>query len=205
MTGVFVDRRSVCAGYSEAFCFLLRSIGIPCGCITGHVNNGTNDRGLHQWNVAIIDGVATLIDPTWGDPVYLATDGRRLPEDISYRYLCVTEGELRRTHDPDVNQTIPSCESQRYDWFLRRNLLLDAFSTYEMDSLLCKAVAQGEKSLEVKFTSRYDYDQAVEYIDSSEIFSGRFGEKLRLGARKSRRVSISHGCDSNLQIVRVSW
>lgn len=201
LLGVFLDRRSVCAGYAEAFCYLLRMTGIPCGCVTG-VAGG---RGSHEWNVARIDGVTTLIDPTWGDPVYMSGDGSRLPEGISYRYLCVTDEELGRTHSPDEGQAVPSCDSLRYDWYLRKNLLLSTFSVSEINSLLCRAAARGDHSLEVKYSSLYDYKRAVDYVDSQDVFSGRFGDMLRASARRTGRISISHEFDDDMRIVQVRW
>lgn len=138
-----------------------------------------------------IDGVATLVDATWGDPVYMSSDGRRTLEGISYRYLCVTDEELGRTHSPDAGQAVPRCDSIRYDWHLRSNLLLDTFSIPGINGLLCRAVTQGKRSLEVKYSSSYDYKKAVRYIETQDIFLGRFGKMLRTSARRGGRTAIT--------------
>lgn len=93
VVGVFQDKRSVCAEYSNAFCYLLRSVGVPCGCISGTIIG----RGRHMWNIVTIDGINTLVDSTWGNPHYLCEDDGSISGAITYSYLCVTSAELAHT------------------------------------------------------------------------------------------------------------
>lgn len=72
--GVFVDRKSVCSGYAQAYQLLLNRLGIDCVPIYGQgtplddymfeIRRGSTD---HQWN-AVKDGSGwSMSDLTWDD------------------------------------------------------------------------------------------------------------------------------------------
>ena len=65
---VFVDKKSVCAGYSEAFAMLLNSVGIDAICITraGDELNPKDDPS-HEYNAVRSNGIWRLYDVTWDD------------------------------------------------------------------------------------------------------------------------------------------
>lgn len=54
----FVDRSSVCVGYSLGFQYFMDKLGIPCICVN------TDD---HIWNMVCVDGQWYHVDVTWDD------------------------------------------------------------------------------------------------------------------------------------------
>lgn len=67
---VFVNRRSVCAGYSRAFQYLAGQAGIFSLYVTGTVDQGQS----HAWNIVRCDDMYYNVDVTFGDPVFIRSE-----------------------------------------------------------------------------------------------------------------------------------
>ena len=63
MYGAFINKRTMCFGYSTAFNYIVRQLGIKSYIVTSAVNN-------HAWNLVYLDGNFYSVDCTWDDPVY---------------------------------------------------------------------------------------------------------------------------------------
>ena len=203
MAAALLDHRAVCAGYAKAFCHLLRSVDVPCGCVQGMASSG-GVSGPHLWNIVRIDGVYTHVDVTWGVREASRDAGRERAGGISYGYLCVTTDEVLRSRTMGEGQVLPRCTSRAYDWFGRRGLLLDTFSAGSFDGLLARAAAQSARELAVKFANQDAFDQCVRWMGTQEIFSGAFGAYVRQTAR-TRTGLLSWSRDDELRIVTVRW
>ena len=64
---VLVNGRSVCAGYSKTYKFLLNRMGVPCIYVIGSTNSADFGQSYHAWNIAQIDGKLSYTDITWAD------------------------------------------------------------------------------------------------------------------------------------------
>ena len=104
-----VNRISVCAGYSRAAQYLLQKIGVECIYVTGNIPG----QGAHAWNIVKCDGNYYQMDVTFGDPVFLKQEsGEQMPESsINYGYLCCTDEEIFKNHEPDADVIYPACTS----------------------------------------------------------------------------------------------
>lgn len=66
---VYVNRTSVCAGYSKAFKDLCNAVGIECYCVNGKTT--ANKNTIHAWNAVVNDdGEVRYYDVTWDDESY---------------------------------------------------------------------------------------------------------------------------------------
>lgn len=65
--GALVDGRAKCLGYARAYQRVLRSYGIPCAAVIGYVRRPDGTETKHAWCVALLDGEAEWIDPTFAD------------------------------------------------------------------------------------------------------------------------------------------
>lgn len=202
MAAVLLDHRAVCAGYSKAFCYLLRHVGVPCGCIEGVARGGVT--GPHLWNIVCIDGTYTHVDATWGEMEVAQGAGQKKTEGITHKYLCVTTDEILRSRTIDSGQTVPRCTSWAYDWFARQGLLLDTFSSSQMDTLLVRASMKSARELGVKFRNQSAYNQCISWMGTSGIYLGGFGQRIR-NASRGGRSSLSWTYDENLRIVTIRW
>lgn len=61
---VFIDKKSVCAGYAKAYQYLLLKAGVNCTYMTGVARE---DLQGHAWVMVYIDNEYYYSDPTWGD------------------------------------------------------------------------------------------------------------------------------------------
>ena len=76
---IFVNRQSVCAGYSKATQYLLEQLGVFCTYVTGKTTEGGN----HAWNLVKCNGDYYYVDTTWGDPVFQQEEGEDISRDTN--------------------------------------------------------------------------------------------------------------------------
>ncbi|MBL4935412.1 hypothetical protein JK636_06530 [Clostridium sp. YIM B02515] len=95
--GVFINGSAVCEGYSKAMLKLMRMAGLEAKSVTGYGIDGGN-KIPHAWNMVKINGVYTLVDATWDDPV---------PDEkgkVYYNYFDVSDSQLSKDHQWDTSK-----------------------------------------------------------------------------------------------------
>ncbi len=158
---VFANRRSVCAGYSRAFQYLTGKAGIYSIYVTGTVNQGQS----HAWNIVACDGEYYQVDVTFGDPVFVQSEGMEAGTGASqnrtyYDYLCVPDTELYRTHTPDAGLTLPACTSTQLEYYRRNGRYFEQASQSEMLALMQQDIDRGDSWSDFKYASEAAYQEA---------------------------------------------
>lgn len=93
-----VNGRSVCAGYSRAFQYIMNLIGIPTYYVTGY------SSGEHAWNIVKLDDGYYNVDVTWDDK-----------NGISYSYFNLTDNDISSTHKRrGLSNYIAKCNATNY-------------------------------------------------------------------------------------------
>lgn len=121
--GCLVLGTSVCQGYSEAYQYLLKLVGIDSYLCA-------SDKLNHVWNIVNIDGEIYHVDVTWDDPVW------DIPGCVLHtNFLCSSE-EFEDSHEARDYDDSPECE--KYDEYFWREsdtafILLDG-EIYYVDS-----------------------------------------------------------------------
>lgn len=88
-----VTSRTVCAGYSRAFQYLMQQMGIPCYYCTGYAGQD------HAWNIVRIGGEYYNVDVTWDDTAELTHD-----------YFNKSDAEFAPTHvRTGLSVYLPAC------------------------------------------------------------------------------------------------
>ena len=162
--------RSVCAGYSRAFQYILHKLGLFCTYLTGTTSHG----GEHGWNLVRLDGSYYYVDVTWGDPVFVGkedgsgdgTGGNDAAAGMgmNYNYLCCSEQELFRTHIPSDTVALPSCDSDAYNYYRLRGLYYETFDWNVIYDRLMQSVWNEEDSITMKFGSAQAYEEAKDNL-----------------------------------------
>lgn len=93
-----VKGKTVCAGYSRAFMYIMNKLGIRTYYITGDSN------GEHSWNIVELENEYYNVDLTW--------DAQK---KISYRYFNVPDSVFTKTHiRKDLSIYLPVCRGNKY-------------------------------------------------------------------------------------------
>ncbi len=93
-----VEGKSVCAGYSRAYQYLMQRLGIPCYYCTGYAGQD------HAWNIVALDDGYYNVDLTWDD-----TPG------YEYDYFNKTDEDYANTHiRQELSINLPQCQGQQY-------------------------------------------------------------------------------------------
>ena len=69
-------------------------------------------------NLVRIDDSYYYVDVTWGDPVFANQMEGQESTVMNYNYLCCTEEDLLRPHEPDGTVPLPPCTSQAYNYYM---------------------------------------------------------------------------------------
>ena len=162
---VFVNRRSVCAGYSRAFQYLAGQAGIFSLYVTGTVDQGQS----HAWNIVRCDDMYYNVDVTFGDPVFIRSEEMESGTGVSqnrtyYDYLCVSDEEFLRTHTPDETLTRPSCDSNALEYYRMSGRYFEQASSDEMLTLMQQDIERMDGWSDFKYASDEVYQQAAAFL-----------------------------------------
>ena len=151
---VFVNRESVCAGFSRAAQLLLNRLGIFATYVTGFAYvPGVSDAPVpHAWNLVRVYGEYYYLDVTWGSPNF--QDGSELGHSgIVYDYLLVNEEKLFRTHTPAEGLVLPVVTSLRHNFFVMNGMFYDVADEERVLEAMNESIQNQEDWVAFKFAT----------------------------------------------------
>lgn len=167
--GCLVEGKAVCAGYAEAFQYIMNRLGIECGMCHGSVSDGQ-----HVWNYVKLNNKYYWIDVTWDDPA--PDEGNE--EILRHNYCLIDDDRLLKSHLIDYNCLfIPECYSMEENYFVKNN----AYLTYYSDDGIAEILNNysDSRDVEIMFSDDDSYSEAVEnlfengeiwkFVDSGEV------------------------------------
>jgi transglutaminase/protease-like cytokinesis protein 3 len=94
-----VNGKSVCAGYSRAFQYIMMQLNVPCYFCSGYANGG-----YHAWNIISIDGKYYNADLSWDDSL------GELSNTVSYSYFNISDTTISVDHTRrELSVNLPKC------------------------------------------------------------------------------------------------
>ena len=163
-----VGGQSVCGGYARAFQYLAQRVGLECIYATGE------SRGAaHAWNIVGLDGDYYHVDPTRGDPQFIADDGTSIEgEAVSYDYLCLPDQDIELTHAVNRSVPLPACTSLADNYFVREGADFVTPNVGQVGVLVEDALAQGRDSVQFRCFNQDAFDQLIyELFDNQMIYA----------------------------------
>ncbi|MCC8173514.1 MAG: hypothetical protein LIO65_03735 [Odoribacter sp.] len=109
--GAILKSRAVCSGYSKTFQYFMSKHNVICTLVTGNTK-----RGRHAWNLINLYGSYYYIDTTWGDPIFSGNSIKQ-SDYVSYDYFCITTEDLRKSHNPILDEKMPLCTDTKYNYY----------------------------------------------------------------------------------------
>lgn len=196
---VFVNRRSVCAGYARATQYLLERLGVFCTYVTGMAK-----EQYHAWNLVLCEGDYYYVDTTWGDPVFQEQEEQAWygQNYVSYDYLCCNDAELLKTHIPDSDIPLPACEKMDCNYYVRNGMYHEFYDSQEALQAMNDVIASGGNPVVFKYASAESYAEAKEDI---------FGNIIEKAARNLAdwyglsQVNYSYMDDEDLNKITIYW
>lgn len=195
---VFVNKRSVCAGYSKAFQYLMEQMGIFCTYVTGTVTDGQN----HAWNLVKCNEDYYYVDVTWGDPVFLKTEDSQAQKNISYDYMCCNDVQLFQTHTPDDEVPLPECTSMKDNYYVVNDMYYESYDSNEALKKMNEIISARGDSMVMKFADENVYREAHDDVFQNVIKRAvqNLAEWYRLSEVKYRYVD-----DARLNKIVIYW
>lgn len=115
--GCLVEGVAQCEGYSKAFCYVARKLGLNVMTITGQ-----SDRGLgHAWNIAEIDGEYYNVDVTWDDE-------DNYEDAVSHRCYAMPDARFGGHTPQETAFRVPSCTADKENYYLQYGMIMNEAS-----------------------------------------------------------------------------
>jgi len=172
ITSVFLNKRSVCAGYARAFQYLCQKAGLECIYVTGTARPSNGTAAGHAWNMIRINDRYYWCDCTWGDPVF---EGYSSGE-MNYNYFCVSDREIQKEHDLEtepsgIHADYPSCTDDSLDWYVLQKAYFDGYDEEVMRQYLVARASEGMTRLVMKFPDAETLSAAeTDLIENEKLF-----------------------------------
>ena len=169
---VFLNGKSVCQGYAEAFQFLCKHSGIQNITVTGDATNADGTQP-HAWNLVSMDGKYYQFDITWGDPNYQVTENvvGEVNWEISYKYFGLTDFEMSLSHTADTKMELPKCTSIDNNYYVKEGYYYTELDKKQLKLQFMAAEAAGEGAVHIRCDNNLLYQEMVSYlIEDSKVF-----------------------------------
>lgn len=158
----FINKKTVCAGYTKAIQYLLLEMGVDNTVIEGHtVDDPTSEIG-HAWNMVKLNNDYYYFDATWGDVVEHITHA-------CYGYFLMSDVEMLKAYIPDYayEPTINVNET----WFMHKGQYMSSWNSQAISNLWAEALNAGRNYIEIKCSPEVYEDFKWRIADGGEIYT----------------------------------
>ena len=160
---VFLNRQTVCQGYSSAATYLFDKLGIQCFTVPGSTKDG-----LHAWNCVKLDGQYYFMDITWGNSAY---GGSADSKQVSYAMLNITTEDILKTHQLDASFVVPDCVAIDDNYYYQEGLYFDTFQKEKMGMIIHNGYVT-DSDVSIKCANQETYEKMKDYF----LTKGHFQE-----------------------------
>lgn len=182
--GALVEGVAVCDGYSKAFHYLCREVGLSVQRLHGMASDPeTGELSGHSWVAIRLEGEWYQTDVTWDDG-----------ESVRYAYFNLTGEQMAEDHVlSEDSYGVPECRGTKYHYYRMKGAMVSEFSAEQLADLIrngngsCSVWISGDLDAYQKALDE-SYDEIAEklglsgyhYMSSSlgrEVFISLTGEQ----------------------------
>ena len=161
IASTFLNQKSGCGGYAQAYSLLLQKLNIPSATITGTLSDMA-----HMWNVSVLDGKNYLSDPTNGDITLISTRGNESAY-VNYGYLNIYP-EFTASYVPNTLFDGIDFVDTDDNYFIQHGLFFESYNADQVSVAIKSAKDRGDASITVAFK-----DAIGLRIAESDLFSDK--------------------------------
>lgn len=165
MDSFFLQGKSVCAGYSKAYQYLMEKAGIPCTTLSGHLlaatGSGQNKDSSHAWNMIKMEDDWFYVDATSGDVVQYGPH-------TCYQFFLMSSQEIEQLYQSSVPLMETKDPSQSY--FRKNDLYLRHYDEDTVQNAIDRMKKNGEKVLELRTEPFATQQLKEELLSDNRIF-----------------------------------
>ncbi len=166
ISSVFLNKKSVCQGYTYAYKYLLNKLGIFCTIVYGEAAGAS-----HAWNLAKLDGTYCFIDVTWGDSSYRDKNDKAANR-TSYNYFGCNKDILIRTHNINNKADIPECTSLDEYYYVKEAKYFTKVDLDRLKAVFDHEAEKGEHMFTIRASSLDVYNDLMNVLfTQKEIFN----------------------------------
>ncbi len=164
---VFLNKESVCAGYSKAYQYLLKRSGVYCVFVPGtSIIDGRNEP--HAWNLVKLDDEDFYyIDTTFDDSDFFSSKSIQ-----KYNYFNITTQELLKSHAFDKTMPdLPKANCTENNYFNKKDLYFQKYDNETKSSikdLIIKAIEKNESYINFKFSNNEDFNEFQDDFEKND-------------------------------------
>ncbi|MGT2808289.1 S-layer protein [Streptococcus iniae] len=177
---VFLEHKSVCNGYAQAFQLLCQKAGISSIYVKGTVKSSQTEKELpHAWNLVAIADHYYAVDTTWGDPIFDQMLSGQRQENINYNFLCMPDHVVNRSHHANLDLdyqkgkkiknawTLPDCTDDSLLYSKQNQFYLEHFNTDEVLNTLENQLLNGQNPVSIQMANEQDFLSFTKDIESN--------------------------------------
>ena len=170
IVSVFINGRSVCAGYARAYQYLLYRAGMFCSFVHGRGRTESGEEENHAWNLICIDGIYAYVDTTWGDKnPKMVAEGQADWGEIRYAYFGMPTVEVIATGHSFTNpEWWPQCDSYDLNVYKRNGMLWDRYDRGFFHGVVKNYIAAGQNTMEFQFTNAESWQACIDDLKNEE-------------------------------------
>lgn len=190
--GALIEGKANCEGYSSAFMYLLRQIGIEATQVIGEINYNNETIG-HSWNLIKINGDYYYTDICWDDleetPEYSSID-------YHYAFFNLTYDEITQTRDISKNieylGEIPKTEATKFNYYKKANLYAESLDDVKkiIEERLPSITSSNSPYIVIKCNGKDLYNKLLDNI--TDIMQETITE-YKLPITKCKYAKIDNG------------
>jgi hypothetical protein len=154
--GALVLRRAMCAGYAEAFAYLLDKVGIESQVISGDSINKYGESVPHAWNIVYIDDEPYYFDVTWND------DDKS--GETTYDWFGVTSEDFKKSHFPNVGYEWVKANATEACYYIRNGMYIKEYNAAN----IARQITKQGKTFYIKCANREVMNETIESFGKSE-------------------------------------